>query len=159
MLADTKVYNQTWSRFYKLRSPNVSKPEKSVDYITEIYFICSRSVIKEYLHLRSKSVLLCYVSVNNETYFGTKQPRSHYTLYKQMYIRTQQNECNQSTQFDTKTLWPFFFPICSFTHVQVTSVQACMQSCLYFFTESRLGSQLTVVMLRLSCLVQKHEPS
>jgi len=77
-----------------------------------------------------------------------------------MHIRTQQNARNQSTQFDTKTLWPFFFPIYSFTHVQMTSVQTCMQSCLYFiYTESRLDSKLTVAMLRLSCLVQKHEPS
>jgi hypothetical protein len=39
--------------------------------------------IKEYLHLHSKSVLLCCISVNSETNFGTKQPRSHYTPYKQ----------------------------------------------------------------------------
>jgi len=44
MLVDTEVYNRTRERYYKLWSPNVSEPEKSVDYITEIYFICSRSV-------------------------------------------------------------------------------------------------------------------
>jgi hypothetical protein len=44
MMVDTKVYNRTRERHYKLWSPNVSKQEKSVDYITEINFIRSRSV-------------------------------------------------------------------------------------------------------------------
>jgi len=74
MLVNTKVYNRTRERYYKLRSPNVSNPEKSVTILLKYILYVPDPCIKEYLHLRSKSVLLCYISVNTATYFGTKHP-------------------------------------------------------------------------------------